>query len=145
MTQEKPFWETVKLEDMSQAQWESLCDGCGKCCLNKLINDDDEIFFTDAACWLLDLKTCRCCDYANRKTKVADCVVLDVGNISSLRWMPSSCAYRLLSEGKKLPDWHPLISGDPETVHSAGISIRGRAVSEKDVLDLDERIVDWID
>jgi len=145
MAQGKPFWETLTLTEMSQKQWESLCDGCGKCCLNKLINDDGELFFTDAACWLLDLDGCRCKDYTNRKAKVPDCVVLSPGNISSLAWMPATCAYRLLSEGKALPDWHPLISGDPESVHKAGISIRGRAVSESDVLDLDDRIVDWIE
>ncbi len=140
-----PFWKTTKLQDMTQTQWESLCDGCGKCCLNKLINDDDDIFFTDAACWLLDLHECKCNDYANRKKKVPDCVVLRHDNISSLKWMPSTCAYRLVSEGAPLPDWHPLISKDKDSVHKAGVSIRGKAISEKEVLDLDDRIIDWID
>ncbi len=138
-----PFWKRKTLAEMNREEWESLCDGCGKCCLNKLINDDDDLFFTDAACRLLDLHTCRCTDYANRLHEVPDCQVLTAENIQDFKWMTSTCAYRLLAEGKDLFDWHPLISGDPESVHKAGISVRGRACSEEDVLDLDERIVDW--
>lgn len=138
-----PFWKVKILNDMTPEEWESLCDGCGKCCLNKLINDEDEIFFTDAACRLLDLKTCRCGNYPERKKHVPDCQVLTVHNISEFRWLPSTCAYRLLAEGKDLADWHPLVSGDPESVHRAGASVRGRAYSEDDVLDLENRIVDW--
>ena len=138
-----PFWKRKTLAEMNRDEWESLCDGCGKCCLNKLINDDDDLFFTDAACRLLDLHTCRCTDYANRLHEVPDCEVLTAENIQSFKWMTSTCAYRLLAEGKDLFDWHPLVSGDPESVHRAGVSVRGRAVSEEDVLDLDQRIVDW--
>ena len=138
-----PFWKRKTLAEMNREEWESLCDGCGKCCLNKLINDDDELFFPDAACRLLDLHTSRCTDYANRLREVPDCEVLTADNIQGFQWMTSTCAYRLLAEGKDLFDWHPLISGDPESVHKAGISVRGRAVSEEDVLDLDQRIVDW--
>ncbi len=145
MTRKKPFWETKSLHEMSQPEWESLCDGCGKCCLNKLINDDGDIFFTDAACWLFDRHECRCLDYGNRKSKVPDCVVLKPRDISSLHWLPASCAYRVLSEGGKLADWHPLISGDPQSIHRAGISVRDRTISENDVLDLDDRIIDWIE
>lgn len=137
------YWETKSLSDMSREEWESLCDGCGKCCLNKLINDDDDLFFTDVACRLLNLKTCRCGNYAERKKHVSDCQVLTVQNIPEFRWLPSTCAYRLIAEGKPLADWHPLISGDPESVHQAGISVRGRAFSEDDILDLENRIVDW--
>ncbi len=139
----RPFWERKTLLEMTPEEWESLCDGCGRCCLNKLISDDDDIFFTDAACRLLNLETCRCGNYENRVCEVPDCVVLTADNISGLRWMTSTCAYRLLAEGRPLYDWHPLVSGDPESVHKAGISVRGRAISEQDVIDLDQRIVDW--
>ncbi len=116
---------------MTAGEWESLCDGCGKCCLNKLeFEDTGEIAFTNVACKLLDLHSCRCSDYRNRRKFVPDCVKLSPRNIEKIQWMPSSCAYRLLSEGKSLFDWHPLISGDPESVHKAGISMRGRAVPE---------------
>ncbi len=138
-----PFWKTRALTDLTPKQWESLCDGCGRCCLNKLVNDEDELFFTDAACRLLNLETCRCGNYAERKKHVPDCQVLTADNIAEFRWLPSTCAYRLLAEGKDLADWHPLVSGDPENVHRAGISVRGRAFSEDDVLDLENRIVDW--
>ncbi|MDF1719205.1 MAG: YcgN family cysteine cluster protein [Minwuia sp.] len=130
---DRPFWETTRLEDMTPKQWESLCDGCGKCCLYKLEDiDTGDIVFTDVACRLLDSETCKCSDYANRSTVVPDCLTLDTDNIGKLRWMPSTCAYRLLYEGKPLEDWHPLVSGTPESVHWAGISIRGRSISEDD-------------
>jgi len=140
---EAPYWETKTLSEMSSAEWEALCDGCGKCCLNKLINDDDDLFFTDVACRLLDLTSCRCRDYTDRKRQVPDCQVLTADNIAEFRWLPSTCAYRLLAEGKPLADWHPLVSGDRESVHRAGVSVRGRAFSEDDILDLENRIVDW--
>ncbi len=138
-----PFWKTTALSDMTATQWESLCDGCGKCCLNKLINDENEIFFTSVACWLLDLGTCKCSDYANRKDKVPDCQVLTPENVGGFRWMPATCGYRLVAEGKDLHYWHPLLSGNADSVHRAGISVRGRARSEEDVLDLEDHIVDW--
>ncbi len=140
---EAPFWKTKSLNDLTQGEWESLCDGCGKCCLNKLINDVDELFFTDVACRLLDLGSCRCGNYAERKKHVPDCQVLTPENISEFRWLPFTCAYRLVAEGKDLAGWHPLVSGDPESVHRAGISIRGRAFSEDEILDLENRIVEW--
>ena len=143
---DEPFWRTKTLAEMTPAEWESLCDGCGKCCLLKLEDPDTaEIAYTDVACHLLHLGTCRCGNYPERKTIVTDCVVLSPETIATLRWMPSTCAYRLLDEGKELPWWHPLVSGDPESVHQAGISVRGRAVSEKRVPDeeLEDHIVEW--
>lgn len=142
----EPFWQTKSLTDMSKAEWESLCDGCGKCCLHKLQDaDTDEIFPTNVACRLLDLGCCQCTDYPNRKVKVPDCVQLSPETAGSLPWLPPTCAYRLLAEDKPLPDWHPLVSGDPESVHTAGISVRGRAVSEKRAGPLQSHLVDWPD
>ena len=141
-----PFWQTKTLAEMTPAEWESLCDGCGRCCLNKLEDPDDgELVHTDVACHLLDLGTCRCSDYSRRFEIVPDCVQLSPANIADLNFMPPSCAYRRLAEGRSLAWWHPLVSGDPETVHFAGISVRGRAVSEAGVADadLEDHIVDW--
>ena len=143
---EEPFWRRKRLEEMTPEEWESLCDGCGKCCLIKLEDPDtEEIAHTDVACHLLDLGSCRCGDYARRKEIVEDCVVLTPDQVGRLRWMPSTCAYRLLAEGKDLAWWHPLVSGDPESVHRAGISVRGRAVTEAKVPDeaLEDHIVEW--
>lgn len=129
---------------MSAAAWESLCDGCGRCCLHKLEDEDTgEIAHTNVACRLLNLGTCRCKDYANRKDHVPDCVQLTPRAVADLSWLPSTCAYRLLSEGKSLPWWHPLVSGDPGTVHAAGISVRGRCVAENRAGPLDHHIVTW--
>jgi len=145
MTDEKaPFWRAKTMAEMSKAEWESLCDGCGRCCLNKLIDEDtNETVFTDVGCRLLDGNTCRCSDYSRRLTRVKDCVRLTPRNVKRLTWLPPTCGYRLVAEGRDLAWWHPLVSGDPETVHSAGISVRGRvAASEKDVPD--ERLVDFV-
>lgn len=141
-----PFWERKSLAEMSREEWESLCDGCGKCCLLKLQDaGTNEVYFTDVACRLLDVGTCRCSNYVERKRHVPDCVVLRPETLSALTWMPSTCAYRLLHEGRSLAWWHPLISGDPETVHLAGMSVRNRALSETEIPadDLEDRIVDW--
>lgn len=144
MSGENSFWQRKSLADMSPAEWESLCDGCGKCCLHKLEDEDTgEIAYTNVACRLLDIGKCRCTRYAERKRLVPDCVQLEPGNVGALRWMPSTCAYRLLAEGKDLPDWHPLVSGDPDTVHRAGISVRGRSVPERKAGDLFDYIVKW--
>ena len=141
-----PFWRTKKLEEMSDTEWESLCDGCGKCCLHKLQDaDTDEVFPTNVACRLLDLGTCRCKDYAKRKVKVPDCVQLSPETAGSLEWLPPTCAYRLIANGEDLPHWHALVSGDAETVHKAGISIRGRAISELRAGPLNAHLVDWPD
>ena len=141
---EDPFWRRKTLAEMTRGEWESLCDGCAKCCLDKLQDDDTgEISYTEVACRLLDLGTCRCTDYANRKRFVPDCVVLTARTVTRLTWLPSTCAYRLVSEGKDLEWWHPLVSGDPETVHRAGISVRGRAVPEALAGDLEDHVVRW--
>ncbi|MEO9575860.1 MAG: YcgN family cysteine cluster protein [Tateyamaria sp.] len=133
------FWETKSLDQMSEAEWEALCDGCGKCCLNKLEDEDSgEVALTRVACRLLDDATCRCAQYEIRHQFVPDCIVLKPSNIEShLYWMPQTCAYRMLHEGRGLADWHPLISGTAETVHAAGVSMRGRTVSEFEVADED--------
>jgi len=131
---------------MSQAEWESLCDGCGRCCLVKLEDEETgDIALTDIACRLLDNQRCKCKKYDTRHEIVPDCVRLTPKNISQLKWMPKSCAYRLLAEGKDLAWWHPLISGNKETVHQAGISIQGKTVSEDDNLQPEDRIVSWFD
>jgi uncharacterized protein len=127
----KPFWQTKTLRQMSKDEWESLCDGCGKCCLHKLEDDETgRIYFTNVACRLLDPYSCRCADYRNRKRLVPDCVVLTPDKLDEIEWLPNTCAYRLVAEGKDLYDWHHLKSGSRETVHSAGISMRRRVVSE---------------
>jgi len=147
MTSE-PFWRSKTLDQMSREEWESLCDGCAKCCLVKLEDEDTgEIEPTDVACRLLELGTCRCGDYANRKRKVSDCVILTPKNVGELRWMPSTCAYRLVHEGRDLYPWHHLVCGDRDAVHRAGASIKGRVVSERDVSDeeLLDHVIDWLD
>lgn len=129
------FWETVPLNRVNTAEWEALCDGCGKCCLLKLEDADTaEIAFTRVGCRLLDPNTCRCGQYDIRKSIVPDCVVLTPATLPKIAyWMPDTCAYRLLFEGKPLEQWHPLISGDPDSVHRAGISVRGQVVPEYEV------------
>jgi uncharacterized cysteine cluster protein YcgN (CxxCxxCC family) len=131
------FWETVPLKKMTPREWEALCDGCGKCCLNKLEDaDTGHVELTRVACKLLDDATCLCSNYENRHAYVPECIILKAKNIDKhAYWMPRTCAYRLIWEGKPLFDWHPLISGDAETVHQAGVSMRGRTVSEASVDD----------
>ncbi|MET0269026.1 MAG: YcgN family cysteine cluster protein [Sphingomonas sp.] len=141
----KPFWETTPLDRMTRAEWESLCDGCGKCCLHKLEDDETgELFPTNIACKLLDRRTAQCSDYRHRHAYVPECVRLTPAKLRRLDWLPTTCAYRLLDEGKPLPEWHHLVSGDRETVHAAGISVRGWTVSENDVGDFENHIVDRI-
>jgi uncharacterized protein len=141
------FWKTKTLEEMSNAEWESLCDGCARCCLEKLEDEDTaKIYFTHISCKLLDAGLCACKDYANRSDQVPDCVRLTPENVRTLNWLPPSCGYKLVAEGRDLYWWHPLISGDPNTVHEAGVSVRGRVQgTENDVADadLEDHIVQW--
>jgi uncharacterized cysteine cluster protein YcgN (CxxCxxCC family) len=143
VTKPLPFWKAKPLDALSKAEWESLCDGCAKCCLHKLEDTDTgEIAQTNVACRLLDIGSCRCANYPQRSRYVPDCVILTPKNVGALKWMPKTCAYRLLAEGKDLFPWHPLVSGDPESVHRAGISVRGRAISERRAGPLEDHIVD---
>ena len=143
----KPFWQAKTLEEMSGDEWESLCDGCGRCCLVKLEDEDTgQYYATDVACRLLDTSSCRCSDYTNRQSKVSDCVRLTPAEARSLGWLPPSCAYRLLAEGKDLAWWHPLVSGRPETVIEAGVSVKGRTHGSEDEIALEDvvdRIRQW--
>ncbi len=140
----EPYWRTKTLEEMTREEWEALCDGCARCCLLKLEDaDTGEIAYTDIACRLLDSGTCRCTRYRQRLRLVPDCVDLTPERVRKLGWLPSTCAYRLLAEGRDLAWWHPLVSGDPETVHRAGISVRGRVVPERRGDDPEDRIVTW--
>lgn len=130
-----PFWTSKTLEQMSPAEWEALCDGCGKCCLAKLEDEDTgEIHWTSVGCRLFDEKTCRCADYEHRLARVPDCVRLTPEKVRTLSWLPSTCAYRLVGEGRDLYWWHHLVSGSRETVHEAGISMRGRISANEDDL-----------
>ncbi len=142
-----PFWRRKTLEEMTQEEWESLCDGCGRCCLMKLEDEDDgKVYTTDVGCRLLDKASCRCRDYPNRRNEVPDCIQLTPELTRSLKWLPPSCAYRLVAEGQDLPWWHPLVSGRPETVVEAGISAAGRVFAGEDEVatdDLFARIVNW--
>lgn len=142
------WWNTLPLAELTARQWESLCDGCAKCCLHKLEDEDTgEVFYTRVRCRYLDEYNCRCSDYPNRSVLMPNCIKLRPGELDELHWLPSTCAYRLRAEGKPLPVWHPLVSGNTESVHEAGISIRGRAVSDEYVHPdgYDEHIVHWVD
>jgi uncharacterized protein len=142
-----PFWKRKALEELNTAEWESLCDGCGRCCLVKLEDaDSGEIHFTDIACKLFDTGTCRCADYAHRGRRVRDCIKLTPAKVRTLSWLPPSCAYRLVAEGRDLAWWHPLVSGSATSVHEAGVSVQGRIQkSENDVklADYPDHIVAW--
>lgn len=141
-----PFWRRKTLEEMSQSEWESLCDGCGRCCLNKLEDwDTGEILWTNIRCRLLDGESCRCTDYENRQAKVPDCIGLTPDSVRDLSWLPPTCGYRLVKEGHDLYWWHHLISGNRETVHQAGVSVRARTVAEAGIAfeDYEDYLVDW--
>ena len=144
----QPFWETKPLEALSDEEWDSLCDGCGRCCLNKLEDEETgEIFWTNVACKLLDHTSCRCGDYENRWDHVPDCMKLDPQEVveQSYTWLPATCAYRLIAEGRKLYWWHPLVCGDPGMIHVAGVSVRNRVISEEDIPadTLEDHLEEW--
>jgi uncharacterized protein len=144
---ETPFWKIKTLEAMTPAEWESLCDGCGKCCLSKLEDEDTgAIYWTSVGCRLFDAETCRCSDYVNRLARVPDCVGLTPQNVRTISWLPKTCAYRLVAEGHDLYWWHRLVSGSAETVHEAGISMRGRvSASETDLAEPDDYVEHMLD
>ncbi len=142
----EPFWRRKTLEELDAAEWESLCDGCGRCCLNKLEDwDTGEIAWTNVGCRLLDCQSASCRSYPNRREIVPDCVPLDAATVRTITWLPPNCGYRLVAEGRDLYWWHHLVSGDRDTVHQAGISVRGRTISEEGLEpeDLEDHIVDW--
>jgi uncharacterized cysteine cluster protein YcgN (CxxCxxCC family) len=143
----EPFWKTKRLGEMTRREWESLCDGCGRCCLNKLEDiDTGATYFTNVRCRLFDTASCRCKDYAHRKARVPDCVQLKPRNVRRIVWLPPTCAYRLVAEGKDLMWWHHLVSGSRETVHEAGVSVRGKDTVCETALPEEkwpERIVSW--
>jgi uncharacterized cysteine cluster protein YcgN (CxxCxxCC family) len=142
--QQHPFWLEKPLNQMSRDEWESLCDGCGRCCLHKLEDEDTgEIFFTRMACRLLDVATCRCTDYQNRRAKVPECLDLRAG-FKEFHWLPSTCAYRLLAEGRPLFPWHPLITGDPDSVRQVGIAVSPFAIPEDLASDPAEHVIEWL-
>jgi len=140
------FWQHKSLQEMSASEWESLCDGCARCCLHKLEDEDSgEVFYTKVRCRFLLESSCTCSDYERRSEIQPDCIKLRQEDLAELHWLPSTCAYRLLSEGRELYDWHPLISGDRDSVHRAGISIKGRSISDEFVHPdgYDEHILHW--
>lgn len=141
MAAQKPFWETKTLAEMNPQEWESLCDGCGLCCLVRFEDEDTlEVIPTRVHCKMFNVDTCACSDYANRKKHVPDCIKLTPNNIEALTWMPPSCAYRRIHEGRDLASWHPLVSGDPESVHKAGVSMRGQTVNELSLDDIEDAL-----
>jgi hypothetical protein len=141
-----PFWKTKSLWEMNDLEWESLCDGCARCCLIKFQDvDTEKLVYTDISCRLLDSDSCRCRHYGDRTRRVRECLDLRKEPRAAFDSLPSTCAYRLLNQGRELPDWHPLVTGDPESVHKAGISVRGRVISEEYVHpeELEDRDAEW--
>ncbi|MBK1695499.1 hypothetical protein CKO09_12255 [Chromatium weissei] len=139
------FWETTPLTALTPAQWEALCDGCGKCCLEKFEDEDTgQIIYSRIACALLDLNSCRCADYAKRARQMPDCITLTPEVLQQPTWLPETCAYRLLAERKPLPHWHPLLTGDARSVIDAGHSVRGRVFAPKAGVDPLMNLIDWI-
>lgn len=138
------FWITKSLSQLSSTEWEQLCDGCGKCCLNKLIDDEtDELYYTNATCKLLDRENCHCIHYESRFNFVPLCTEITPDNIDSLTWLPDSCAYRRLLNNRPLPSWHPLLTGSKDAMHAAGMSVKGKVVCETQVQEIEDHIVVW--
>lgn len=138
-----PFWKAKSLQEMTHEEWESICDGCGRCCLHKLEDEDtDELHYTNVACRMLDMETCRCRSYQERSELVSDCICITPSSIKAFHWLPPTCAYRLLAEGKTLPEWHPLVSNNPESTQHAGISVRDFAIAETTDVNLENHIID---
>lgn len=147
MVAHQVFWAAKKLHEMTPEEFESLCDGCGKCCLHKLEDEDTgDVYYTKVACRYLDHDTCRCSQYSQRQQLVAECAVLTPESVKDTYWLPETCAYRLVAEGLPLFDWHPLVSGDPDSVHAAGMSVAGKVLAENAVAaaDLEDYIVRWV-
>ena len=145
---EPRFWEAKSLDEMNREEWEALCDGCGRCCLLKIEDEDSgELYYTNVVCEFHDSERCRCTAYRQRSELVPDCIQVTPEVAREQKWLPDTCAYRLLAEGKALFDWHPLISGDPDSIHRAGISVRDKVVSEQYVHpdELPEHLVHWFD
>ena len=139
-----PDWITKPLSDLSPTQWEALCDGCGKCCMAKLQDEEtDKLYFTNVACELFNQETCRCRDYDNRTAKIPDCLSLSLNRAHEFDWLPETCAYRLRAEAKPLPDWHPLMTGVIDSTHRANTSMKNKTVSLKDAGDLEHHLIDW--
>ncbi len=139
------YWKQIPLQEMNSEQWEALCDGCCKCCLYRLEDADTrEIYFTNVHCRLLDTENCSCSDYPNRSTRVEDCITITMKELADPYWLPVTCAYRLLAEGKDLPSWHPLVSGDAATVVESGNGICGRTVCEDDAGVLEHHLIEWV-
>ncbi len=144
----EPFWKTRAMAEMSPSEWESLCDGCARCCLHKLEDEDTgDVYYTSVVCRYLDQDACRCSDYENRNKNVPNCVHLTPERVDEFAWLPTTCAYRLVAEGADLPWWHPLVSGSRETVHQAGISVTGKVVDERNVHPdgYEELIIRWVE
>ncbi len=140
-----PFWETKTAEEMTQSEWESLCDNCAKCCLFKLRDEDtDELLQTNVVCRLMDAETCQCTRYMERSVLVPECQTLTPKMVKEFDWLPMTCAYRLLAEGKPIPEWHPLITGDPNSVFAAGHSVKGRCINEDDADELQNHLIELL-
>lgn len=140
------FWEAYSLAELNPLEWEALCDGCGRCCLLKLQDEDtDEMYYTGLACRELDIQACRCRHYADRATRVPGCIQV-TPEVAAYDWLPATCAYRRLAHGQPLSDWHPLISGDPASVHQAGVSVRDQVISEEGIAeeDFEDHVVHWV-
>ncbi|MFP4154549.1 MAG: YcgN family cysteine cluster protein [Halothiobacillaceae bacterium] len=140
-----PWWHAIPLKQMTPDQWESLCDGCAKCCLQKIEDEEGTVYYTELACALLDTERCRCGDYHNRHERVPGCVWLRPEDLDEFYWLPPTCAYRLVAEGRPLPDWHHLVCGDHERIHRVGASVAGRCRSHSGVPEecWDEHVIDW--